>query len=50
MSPFLVNDDGKCAPLPVDVLAMQPDELAVNANGEIEAVFGRRRRPTQPDR
>ena len=49
VSPFLVNDDGKMRPLPVDVLAMQPDELAVNANGEIEAVFGRRRRPTQPD-
>jgi len=49
VSPFLVNDDGKLRPRAVDVLAMQPDELAVNANGDIEAVFGRRRRPTQPD-
>ena len=49
VSPFLMNDDGKLRPRAVDVLAMQPDELAVNANGEIEAVFGRRRRPTQPD-
>lgn len=49
VSPFLVNDDGALVPSAVDVLAMQPDELVVNADGGVDAVFGRAQRPTQPD-
>ena len=49
VSPFLKNDDGKLRPSTVDVLAMQPDELVVNCDGTIDAVFGRPQRPVQPD-
>lgn len=49
VSPFLQNDDGKLRPSAVDVLAMQPDELVVNRDGTIDAVFGRSQRPVQPD-
>ena len=49
VSPFLQNDDGKLRPSAVDVLAMQPDELVVNCDGTIDAVFGRSQRPVQPD-
>ena len=49
VSPFLKNDDGKLRPSTVDVLAMQPDELVVNCDGTIDAVFGRSQRPVQPD-
>jgi ribose 5-phosphate isomerase A len=49
VSPFLKNDDGKLRPSSVDVLAMQPDELVVNCDGTIDAVFGRSQRPVQPD-
>ena len=46
---FLVNDDGALKPSALDVLAMQPDELVVNADGGVDAVFGRSQRPVQPD-
>ena len=49
VSPFLKNDDGKLRPSSLDVLAMQPDELVVNCDGTIDAVFGRPQRPVQPD-
>ena len=49
VSPFLKNDDGKLRPSSFDVLAMQPDELVVNCDGTIDAVFGRPQRPVQPD-
>lgn len=49
VSPFLQNDDGKLRPSAVDVLAMQPDELVVNCDGTVDAVFGRSQRPVQPD-
>ena len=49
VSPFLKNDDGKLRPSSLDVLAMQPDELVVNCDGTIDAVFGRSQRPVQPD-